>query len=119
MAVLLVSTYLIDGTNFVASNVFIDLVSGNYTVTVKDANDRTATTPIVVGASAACGSIGDYVWLDTNGDGIYDPLTESGIPNVTVTLTYPNGTTVSIETDANGNYLFDNLPAGNYTVTVD
>jgi hypothetical protein len=112
-------TYSIDGTNFVASNVFIDLVSGNYTVTVKDANDCTATTPIVVGASAVCGSIGDLVWLDTNGDGIYDPLTESGIPNVTVTLTYPNGTTVSIETDANGNYLFDNLPAGNYTVTVD
>jgi hypothetical protein len=112
-------TYSIDGTNFVASNVFIDLVSGNYTVTVKDAKDCTATTPIVVGASAACGSIGDLVWLDTNGDGIYDPLTESGIPNVTVTLTYPNGTTVSIETDANGNYLFTNLPAGNYTVTVD
>ncbi|MEZ4913620.1 MAG: SdrD B-like domain-containing protein [Chitinophagales bacterium] len=63
------------------------------------------------------GSIGDYVWFDENGDGIQDPG-EQGIPNVTVTLTYPDGTTVTTTTDDTGHYLFDNLPAGNYVVTV-
>ncbi|MEZ4913621.1 MAG: SdrD B-like domain-containing protein [Chitinophagales bacterium] len=63
------------------------------------------------------GSIGDYVWFDENGDGIQDPG-EQGIPNVTVTLTYPDGTTVTTTTDDTGHYIFDNLPAGNYVVTV-
>ena len=43
------------------------------------------------------GSIGDYVWLDVNGDGIQD-ASEEGIPNVVVTLTYPDGTEETTQT---------------------
>ncbi|SDR77946.1 choice-of-anchor A domain-containing protein [Polaribacter sp. KT25b] len=68
------------------------------------------------------GSIGDQVWYDTDGDGIKD-ASENGLEGATVTLDpgTPGNPTDDITTitDANGNYLFNNLPAGNYTVTVD
>ncbi|SHI29715.1 SprB repeat-containing protein, partial [Arenibacter nanhaiticus] len=41
-------TYSIDGINFGASNTFAGLKDGNYTLTVKDANDCTATRPITI-----------------------------------------------------------------------
>ncbi len=62
------------------------------------------------------GSIGDLVFNDANGDGIQN-AGEQGIPNATVILTYPNGTTVTAITDANGNYTFANLAPGTYSVT--
>ena len=70
---------------------------------------------------AGSGSIGDTIWLDINGDGVTDP-DEAGIGGVTVTLTWdgPLGPeTFTTVTDANGMYLFENLPAGDFTVTVD
>ncbi|MCK1234272.1 MSCRAMM family adhesin SdrC, partial [Streptococcus uberis] len=42
-----------------------------------------------------------------------------GIPGVTVTLTTPDGTTVTTTTDANGHYEFTDLPNGDYTVTFE
>ncbi len=61
--------------------------------------------------------LGDYVWLDDNRDGIQDP-TESGIPGVTVILNDAGGNPIaSTITDADGMYLFPNLPAGDYSVT--
>ena len=62
-------------------------------------------------------SIGDYVWYDTDADGVQDG-TEVGIPNVTVTLYNGAGVQVGVPdtTDASGLYLFDNLPPGNYYV---
>ncbi len=62
-------------------------------------------------------SLGDKVFYDTNNDGIQDPG-EAGVPNVTVYLYAGDGTTVldSAVTDALGNYLFNNLPAGDYVV---
>ena len=71
-------------------------------------------------------SIGNRVWSDTNNDGVHDP-TESGIPGVAVNLyldadqdgTPDSLTTVaSTNTDANGYYLFDSLPEGNYVVSI-
>lgn len=62
------------------------------------------------------GSIGDKVWNDVNGNGIQD-AGEAGISGVTVTLTYPDASTVTATTDANGNYLFSGLVAGNYSVS--
>ena len=63
----------------------------------------------------------DHIWLDTDGDGV-DDIGEQGIANVTVSLsgTAADGTSINLNTatDANGDYLFDGLPPGNYTVTV-
>jgi Tol biopolymer transport system component len=78
-----------------------------------DENDMTWDAGVV-----PLGSIGDRVWLDVDGDGYQDD-TDPGIPNVTITLTYPDGSTVTTVTDANGNYLFEGLLAGQYTVTID
>ncbi|MBA4407699.1 hypothetical protein C0389_10520, partial [bacterium] len=61
------------------------------------------------------GSICGIKIKDKNGDGIKDP-NEDGIPNWTINLTI-GSTTVSTTTDANGNYCFNNLPAGTYTVS--
>ena len=63
------------------------------------------------------GSIGDFVWLDENADGVQDPG-ETGIVDVTVILTSPDGTTDTTNTDADGLYIFEGLEAGDYVVTV-
>ena len=59
------------------------------------------------------GDIGDRVWNDTNGDGIQNPA-EVGFANVTVSLFRDDGSAQgelleSVQTDANGNYLFADL----------
>ena len=60
-------------------------------------------------AAELCGSIGDKVWLDENGNGIQDG-TEPGVPGVTVEAEVCGGSlAATTTTDANGNYLFDNL----------
>jgi uncharacterized repeat protein (TIGR01451 family) len=63
------------------------------------------------------GLIGDFIFLDANGDDSYDPG-EPGLEGVTVTLTNSDGNTKTTTTDENGYYSFGNLPAGTYTVTV-
>uniref|UniRef100_UPI00263611AB SdrD B-like domain-containing protein n=1 Tax=uncultured Paracoccus sp. TaxID=189685 RepID=UPI00263611AB len=62
-------------------------------------------------------SLGDKVWYDTNKDGVLNNG-EAGAAGVTVQLVNPaNGTVLATTTtDANGNYLFNNLNAGNYQV---
>ncbi|MBK9462532.1 MAG: carboxypeptidase regulatory-like domain-containing protein [Sphingobacteriales bacterium] len=55
------------------------------------------------------------LWNDTNGDGVQDPG-ETGIPGVTITLYDSNGDVIATTTtDDNGNYVFEGLPAGDYT----
>ncbi|PNZ73309.1 SdrD B-like domain-containing protein, partial [Mammaliicoccus stepanovicii] len=63
-------------------------------------------------------NVGDKVWEDTNKDGIQDD-NEPGIKDVTVTLTKPDGTTVTTKTDENGNYNFPDLPNGTYEITFE
>lgn len=64
------------------------------------------------------GSIGDRVWLDLDGDGIQDD-DEIGVEGVTVNLTDADCNVIATTTtDASGNYLFDNLPAGDYRIQV-
>jgi len=72
-------------------------------------------------------SVGNRVWYDDNIDGVQDPG-ETGVAGVTVNLLNADGTPVTdlagnpvgpVTTDANGNYLFDNLPAGDYYVQFD
>ncbi len=74
------------------------------------------------------GRIGDTVWFDHDGDGVQSGPAEVGFSGVTVTLVWfgPDGVLGGgddvIQTDVtagDGTYLFDNLPDGNFTVTVD
>lgn len=61
-------------------------------------------------------AIGDFVWHDTNNNGIQD-AGESGIQGVTVNLRNSSGAWLaSTTTDANGFYLFSGLSAGQYLV---
>jgi len=61
--------------------------------------------------------IGDYVWEDTNGDGIQD-AGESGIEDVEVKLFQSDGTEIATtSTDASGNYVFSGVAAGDYYLT--
>jgi protocatechuate 3,4-dioxygenase beta subunit len=61
-------------------------------------------------------SIGNYVWYDTNKDGIQDG-TEIGVPGVNVHLYNASQTVLAhTTTDGAGHYLFPNLPNGTYSV---
>lgn len=71
-------------------------------------------------------SCGDYVWWDEDRDGIQDP-SERGIPDVVLTIAKTDGSVVRdifgafvrpTKTNATGFYSFDNLPPGQYRVTV-
>lgn len=61
-------------------------------------------------------AIGDYVWLDTNANGVQDPV-EVGLPGINVTLYDEDYLVVDTTmTDEQGYYLFDGLEAGIYSV---
>ena len=77
---------------------------------VTDDDDAEVTVP------ADPATIGDLVWADTDDDGVQDEG-EPGLSGVTVTLKDSDDNIVaSMKTDANGNYLFEDVPAGSYTV---
>jgi len=74
--------------------------------------------------------IGDRVWYDNDKDGKQDaPADEPGVENVTVNIFHADGTPVTTDmdgnsvtaqvTDANGDYLFENLAPGDYYVQFD
>ncbi|HSN74326.1 MAG TPA: SdrD B-like domain-containing protein, partial [Anaerolineae bacterium] len=65
------------------------------------------------------GSIGDQVFIDNDGDSLYDPLVDTPLAGVTVDL-YRDGVLVATTVSGpDGTYLFDNLGPGTYTVVVD
>jgi len=70
------------------------------------------------------GSIGDTVWFDANRNAVLDGG-ESGIANVLMTLNADLNSdgvidyTSTDRTDGSGRYLFENLPAGRYSITLD
>jgi len=105
----------------------LDIVAGSttYTMTYDDENGcPTERIFNLIGITCAPNTgIGDTVFFDTNMDGIQD-LDEVGIPNVTVFLYNSTNTTLGSHigiamTDANGRYIFENIPSGNYVVGFD
>jgi 5-hydroxyisourate hydrolase-like protein (transthyretin family) len=67
-------------------------------------------------APAGTLKLGNKVWYDADKDGIQD-ATEAPVAGVTVELLDAAGAVIeTTTTDANGNYLFTNLAAGNYQV---
>ena len=79
------------------------LASGEEDLTL----DRGYYTPVTVG---------DFVWNDLDGDGVQE-AGEPGISNVTAVLFDSSGTAIATQTtDAAGQYLFEGLPPGQYSV---
>ncbi|MGB5686943.1 MAG: SdrD B-like domain-containing protein, partial [Candidatus Electrothrix sp.] len=87
--------------------------SDPYTVTVNSGNRNDTTGDFGYYRSAS--AVGNFIWEDANGDGIFDSGSENPIPphKVTLVITYPNGDVVALvtETDINGEYSFANLLA--------
>jgi fimbrial isopeptide formation D2 family protein/uncharacterized repeat protein (TIGR01451 family) len=120
---------------------FTGLPAGDYIVDVTDINNQLASyvsttlnDPFSVHALAngqnfedadfgyrrdlALGSIGDFVWLDANGDGVQDPG-EPGIGGVTLELRDSgNNFLTSTTTLADGSYIFPGLSPDIYSVDV-
>ncbi len=102
--------------------------TGIATFTAPATGANSATAPdlksIDAGIVPATFAVGDFVWSDTNRDGIQD-AGELGIKDVTVTLLNPDGTPAknlagvviaAVKTDAAGHYVIDDIPAGDYQV---
>ena len=115
---------------------FNNLTPGNYTVHqtnlagYNDVGDKDGGNPNSIAATVPAGgqstgndfvddrpaSLGDKVFLDTNGNGQQD-TGEAGVAGVTVNLLNPAGAVVSTQTtNGTGDYLFTNLDAGTYSV---
>lgn len=113
---------------------FVGIQQGTYTVKedLQPGWTQTAPTPIPPGTHAITisagerftdkdfgnfktGSISGVKYNDVNGNGIKD-IGDLGIPGWTITLTGPSGT-VSKVTGPNGEYKFDGLLIGTYTVS--
>jgi hypothetical protein len=63
-------------------------------------------------------SIGDLVFEDLDEDGVFD-ADEVGLAGIVLRLLQDDNELATTTTDANGNYLFDELAAGEYTVELD
>lgn len=78
------------------------------------------TTPITVSVelNGDNNSVGDFIWIDEDADGVQD-ADEIGLSGVFVALTYPDGSGMTTLSDQSGHYIFENLPSGHYTVSVE
>jgi len=73
-----------------------------------------ASCPLVPAPLPSTGSIGDFVWVDNNSNGVQD-ANEPGLPGVTVDLYSIDNTLIaSTITDQNGTYSFTNLDPSEY-----
>lgn len=105
----------------------IRLEAGEENLTADFGYNYNTDTEVNLPPTNALAAIGDHVWVDIDGDGFQDQ-NEVGIPDVELTLVgagadgqYGTGddTTATTTTDATGYYIFDDLPPGSYTVTVN
>jgi serine-aspartate repeat-containing protein C/D/E len=91
-----------------------DTTTGQTESTTLDAGERDLTWDM--GIYKPTYSLGDYVWNDTDKDGIQDP-DEDGIEGVEVELLDSDGNSLGkTKTDDKGLYRFDDLENGDYQV---
>ncbi len=96
-----------------------DVVAGTGISPVVTLHSGEINNNVDAGLALKPGSIGDRIWLDENGDGIQDGG-EDGIANVKVELyNSDNVLLATTYTDTEGNYLFNRVCLGDYTVRVD
>ncbi len=92
------------------------LRGGDYSLTVTDGKGCVCTHDTTLVEPS---QISDFVWEDTDGDGIQD-ADEPGLAGIRIRLSGSdfNGIGVDFQTtsDADGAYKFDRLPMGNYVV---
>jgi hypothetical protein len=100
-------------------------VSGNVLIIAANTSDTTPEDAFKIENLKVCtavscnASIGDRVWLDSNGNGLQD-TDEAGVAGVTVKLLNSTGGEIGSKiTDANGYYLFSNLTPGDYAIQVE
>jgi len=93
----------------------VGIVSSSVTVV---ANCTCADTQVTVTNTPELASIGDYVWYDSDTDGIQDSG-ELGIDGVTVHLYNSDGLVASTTTTGGGLYTFTHLVPGSYRVRFD
>ncbi len=90
-------------------------LTGNYFLFPGQRN-LTVDAGLTQNAPAGTARLGDRVWFDADGDGVQD-AGENGVAGITVTLYNNVGVAIATTaTDANGNYQFANLAAGDYSV---
>jgi hypothetical protein len=128
--------YIVDGPDIIGWEASFSLAEGSYNnlnvhTQAYDDDDNLQTSAVEdrsVDLTVTCGSVGDYVWFDTgeNGEnGIQDEPPSAGVSNTPVELFKGSDDNVNDSprltdtTDSNGNYLFDDLPPGDYRVCFD
>ncbi|MFT3893585.1 MAG: SdrD B-like domain-containing protein [Anaerolineales bacterium] len=90
--------------------------AGNLSSNEGATNNTPATDTLVVLAGPTTASIGDFVWLDADADGVQD-AGEVGVGGVTVQLYSSTGTLIGTTTTAaDGSYNFTGLTPGDYYV---
>jgi choice-of-anchor A domain-containing protein len=91
----------------------------NVIILTKGENNTTVDAGIYK-PTAGTASVGDFVWIDKDIDGIQD-ADERGAVGIKVTLLAADGTTViaTTFTNENGYYLFSGLDAGSYMVAFE
>ena len=113
-----VMPYTITWASGQTGQVISNLGPGTYVATITDGNGCTTTCDATLTEPnpPALGKIGDYVWRDLNGNGQQE-VGEPPVEGTIVTLTLPDGTTMTQTTNAQGAYCFEDLASGDYKVT--
>ncbi|MFT7512564.1 MAG: protocatechuate 3,4-dioxygenase beta subunit, partial [Candidatus Omnitrophota bacterium] len=126
------TTTLVDG-----SYSFAGVIPGSYSIVESDApgtlstldtdgaNDNVIALTVTSGNDSAGndfydttpGILAGTVFLDENGDGVFDPSETNGVPGVTIELKGTNGVVLfTTTTAADGSYTFTNVPPGDYFI---
>jgi len=114
---------------------FTGYLPGDYLVVQTQPAGLQNTTPnsidvalVVIGSSGAApdndfgeivySSLGDFIFLDPNGDGVQAPGETDGVPNIVITVKNLSTGAISITVSSSiGGYLVDNLLPGTYEVS--
>lgn len=111
-----VAPYTVQWSNGQVGYKAVNLENRNYLITLTDA--KGCVTNCTVNPDIANSLVGDYVWFDSNLDGLQSPG-EQGVANVEVIITRLDSLVERFavtQTDASGKYFFP-VPPGQYKIT--